>query len=59
MKNSRALLAGLCLAVTLVLPYAAHALPAVQRTAEATQLPAVQSGWFGALVTQLQVFFGF
>lgn len=58
MTKSRALLPRLFLAVNLILPVAAHALPAVQRTADATQLPAVQSGWVGALLVQLQLFFG-
>ena len=61
MKKPLSILTGVCLAAALVLPVAAHALPTVQRTAsavDATQLPAVQSDWFMALLAQLKVVFG-
>jgi hypothetical protein len=61
MKKISNLLAALWLAGAMALPVAAVALPAVQRTGltgEATPLPAVQSGWFMALLMQLQTLLG-
>lgn len=60
MKKLLNLVAGLTLTGAGALPLAAP-LPAVQRSGfapEATLLPAVQSGWLVALLTQLQAIFG-
>ena len=61
MKTIRTLRAGVAFACAAVVVTAAHALPAVQRSATAgdlSALPAVQSGWFMALLAQLQALIG-
>jgi hypothetical protein len=58
MKKIHVLRAAIAFAGAAALSSAAHALPAVQRTADAIALPAVQSGWFAALLAQLQALLG-